>query len=154
PAAQWQCSRRSPPGDDPGAQRPGPAVAGDGARPGSRGGRGTARGRGRLRVRGNPAGVGRSLLRPGGAKGGRAMMRSLAWKEYRDGWAVWLSLAWIGAGVVLMLPLFLDLVGTTEPGEQRFAVLITLIVLAITYGMVAASLLLAGEREAKTLPFL
>ncbi|HKB37340.1 MAG TPA: hypothetical protein VKD72_12895, partial [Gemmataceae bacterium] len=82
------------------------------------------------------------------------MMRSLAWKEYREGWAIWVALALLGTGTVFLMPVFLDLLGQTDPQQQRMSVLISLIVLAVTYGVVTGSMLLAGERESQTLVFL
>ena len=82
------------------------------------------------------------------------MIRSLAWKEYREGRTIWLALALLGVGAVYVLPVFLDIMGQTDPGQQRTGVVVALLVLAVTYGIVAGSMLLAGEREAQTLTFL
>src|SRR5262245_12027640 len=82
------------------------------------------------------------------------MMRSLAWKESREGWSIWVALALLGAGTVFLTPIFLELIGQTDTQEQQLAVLIALIVLAITYGVVTGAMLLAGERENHTLVFL
>jgi hypothetical protein len=82
------------------------------------------------------------------------MMHSLAWKEYREGWAIWVALALLGTGTVFLTPVFLDLLGQNDPQQQRLSVLISLIVLAVTYGVVTGSMLLAGERESQTLVFL
>jgi hypothetical protein len=78
----------------------------------------------------------------------------LAWKEYREGRSIWLALALLGLGVVYLLPVFLDFLGQSDPGQQRAAVVIALLIVSVTYGIVAGSMLLAGEREAQTLTFL
>jgi hypothetical protein len=82
------------------------------------------------------------------------MMRCLAWKEIREGCSVWLALALLGTGVVFLTPMFLELLGESDWQRQRTAVLIGLGVLAVTYGVVTGSMLLAGERESQTLVFL
>ena len=82
------------------------------------------------------------------------MIARLGWKEYREGRAVWISLALIGVGVVMAAPVFLELLGQPDPARQRTGVLIGMVVLAVTYGLVAGSMLLAGEREEHTLAFL
>ena len=82
------------------------------------------------------------------------MISRLAWKEYREGRSIWLALALLGAGSIFVLPVFLDFLGQTDPRQQRGGVIIALVVLSVTYGLVAGSMLLAGEREGQTLTFL
>ncbi len=82
------------------------------------------------------------------------MIGSVAWKEYREGRTVWLALALLGAGCVLLLPVFMDFLGQSDPRQQHTSVALTLVVLAVTYGVVAGSMLLAGEREGGTQVFL
>jgi hypothetical protein len=83
------------------------------------------------------------------------MIGTLAWKEYREQRSVWLTLAALEVAVLVGAVMLLE--PLLEPsGNLHVAVLGTFlaVVLVCTYGLVCGAMLLAGEREAGTLPFL
>jgi hypothetical protein len=82
------------------------------------------------------------------------MIRTLAWKDYREQRAVWLVIALAGAALLFALR---ELMGPGYIGSQtRLDGLLGGIGLAVafTYGVVCGAMLLAGESETRTLPFL
>src|SRR5262245_15622298 len=82
------------------------------------------------------------------------MMRVLVWKEYREGRLNWLALAILGVASVFVVPAFVALFDPADPAAELTATLIALCILAVAYGVVVGSMLLTGEEEAGTLPFL
>jgi len=78
------------------------------------------------------------------------MIGTLAWKEYREQRSVWLALAVLG--IVLMV--VLDPMFGPSSNHRNDVLGGILLVVAFTYGLVCGAMLLAGERESKTLPFL
>jgi hypothetical protein len=77
------------------------------------------------------------------------MIAALCWKEYREHRAVWLAMA---AGGGATLAAVAGLVGPAP--ERREALVATAVLLNWVYGLVCGGMLLAGEREEGTLPFL
>lgn len=82
------------------------------------------------------------------------MIRSLLWKEYRETRMVWLTVAILGAMSVFLMPPIMAALQLGGTVEQRSSVVALLVVLNITYGLIAGALAFAGEREARTLTFL
>jgi hypothetical protein len=79
------------------------------------------------------------------------MIASLVWKEYRQHRAVWLIMA---AGAALALPALKSL-AFGEFGHRAAETLLSACALwSWAYGVVCGAMLLAGEREDGTLPFL
>jgi hypothetical protein len=77
------------------------------------------------------------------------MTRVLVWKELREQWLVWLAVAAASAGSVAALA------AITSPNHNRDEMLVGVLWLAAWgYGLVAGSLLLAGEAEEETQSFL
>jgi hypothetical protein len=82
------------------------------------------------------------------------VIATLAWKDYREQRHVWLALVVLAAlaGVTVCA---LDPPWSGADGMQRYGGLILVGLVAVsTYGLVCGAMLLAGEREAGTLPFL
>jgi hypothetical protein len=77
------------------------------------------------------------------------MTRTLVWKEFREHWAVWLSLMLATAGGIA------GIFGLISPGRNRDELLIGLMWFSSWgYGLVCGALLLAGETEEGTQMFL
>jgi hypothetical protein len=83
------------------------------------------------------------------------MIRTLAWKEYREHQNVWIALA---AATVFVLvgvtPLIAPNGVASAPHDRLVPLVFITLFLAVTYGLVCGGLMVAGERETKTLPFL
>jgi hypothetical protein len=83
------------------------------------------------------------------------MIRTLAWKEYREQRAFWAALATLSA--VVSAVVFVNL-GRRDPfafgWETGSALGPVLLVLATTYGLVCGAMTLASDVEGGTLPFL
>ncbi len=82
------------------------------------------------------------------------MIRQLCWKEYREQRWIWLVVAaatvlLVFALAAILSPAGLDL--TRADARTRTVALTALAVMAVVYGLVCGSMLLAGEREAHTL---
>jgi hypothetical protein len=80
------------------------------------------------------------------------MILTLAWKEYREHRAIWLTMVvmtgLMGLGLV-------ELVAATDTDGTRAAVqALTVLGMAAAYGVVCGAMMFAGEREAGTLVFL
>ena len=80
------------------------------------------------------------------------MIAALVWKEYREQRVAWAALAAVGALAVFVLPL-IDSAENLDHGREAVAAL-AVTVLAWAYGLICGAMLLAGERETGTLPFL
>ena len=81
------------------------------------------------------------------------MIATLAWKEYREHRAVWLSMA----GVTALALASVQQLESADAGHRIGATPVLVLVALVftwTYGMVCGAMLLAGEREAGTLPLL
>jgi hypothetical protein len=80
------------------------------------------------------------------------MIRTLAWKEYREQRAVWLIMAVFGAAAIWAGHMFLHGSGAA-PTRGLILPVIALSIVGV-FGVVSASMLLAGERESATLRLL
>jgi hypothetical protein len=85
------------------------------------------------------------------------MNLALCWKEWREHWLIWLAVAVVavasagGTYVVIATPG----AGFLQADHALQQVLLTtLLILAVTYGLVCGGMMFAGEREAGTLAFL
>ena len=82
------------------------------------------------------------------------MISVLVWKEYREHRIAWAALALVGAGTLLGLPAVLAPGGLEGYPDFRWHLCTTAVAVAWAYGMICGAMLLAGERESGTLPFL
>lgn len=83
------------------------------------------------------------------------MIRTLAWKDYREHRSIWLALAVLAALVLPGLMVLLDPPGQVgHDSDKLLALVFAAVTLASTYALVCGAMLLAGEREEGTLPFL
>jgi len=82
------------------------------------------------------------------------MISSILWKEYREQRVVWAALAVVGAALLVGLPAVMAPGGLDGHPHVHEALFVAAAVLAWVYGVVCGGLLLAGEREMGTLPFL
>ena len=79
------------------------------------------------------------------------MILTLAWKELREHQAILLTM------VFMTVVLSLGMTRIVAPGDQANAILIgtsTVLGMAVAYGVVCGSMMLAGEHEGGTLTFL
>lgn len=72
----------------------------------------------------------------------------LVWKVVREQQLVWLAMAALAIGLLLLQVLLLD------PGTPREMLIVAYCLIAYIYGLVVGSILLAGEREGGTATFL
>jgi hypothetical protein len=80
---------------------------------------------------------------------------TLTWKEYREQSPIWVALAVLAVALLAGLTAFLAPQGEAAAGPDQAALLIVAAAaLAVTCGLVCGALMLAGEAEAGTLPFL
>ena len=82
------------------------------------------------------------------------MIASLVWKEYREQRIAWAALAFVGAATLFALPELLAPRGLEWEPQARDEVASSVVLVAWAYGVICGAMLLAGEREAGTLPFL
>lgn len=83
------------------------------------------------------------------------MIYSLIWKEYREHRTVWLIMAVVNSALLFLLSSLEATIGLGLSGDSPLVILgPTAFLLVWAYGMVAGSMVLAGEREASTLDFL
>jgi hypothetical protein len=83
------------------------------------------------------------------------VIRTLAWKEFREHAGVWVALAALAAVVLAGLTAYLTPAGSTPTNPDEAMVFVLAAVgLAITYGLVCGAMMLAGEAEGGTLAFL
>jgi hypothetical protein len=83
------------------------------------------------------------------------MIRTLAWKEYREQRAVWLIMAVVASAALVGTISLGEAIGPGFHGPSRVtAIAIVAFTVVAMYGVVCASLLLAGERESGTVRFL
>jgi hypothetical protein len=82
------------------------------------------------------------------------MLSVLLWKEYREHRIVWAALAFVAAASLLFLPFVMAPGGLDSHPEVRNVLRVLVVALAWTYGLICGAMLLAGEREVGTLPFL
>jgi len=82
------------------------------------------------------------------------MIRTLVWKEYREQRPVWLAMAALGGVLLVALLQILDprALGSRIRMEDVLGGIA--VVVAFTYGLVCGAMMLAGEKESSTLPFL
>lgn len=82
------------------------------------------------------------------------MMRTLMWKEYREHRLIWLAMLVTNCGALVGLSQ-LDQTFFSPRGQSRLEILGPVAALLVWgYGMICGAMLLAGEREEGTLPFL
>src|SRR5258708_6391536 len=83
------------------------------------------------------------------------MIRQLAWKEYRESRPIWLAIALLSTAIALLVPMFVDVMGVADPASMKISLIgLPVGILGIAYGLVAGAMLLAGERETRTLDLL
>ena len=85
------------------------------------------------------------------------MNQVLLWKEYRQQRAIWLVIALLGILLVLILGLAMGQgsgLDVFRDGSIRPTLITIILALGVTYGIVCGALLLAGEKEDRTLDFL
>ena len=82
------------------------------------------------------------------------MLYVLLWKEYREHRIVWAALAFVAAASLLFLPFVMAPGGLEGHPEVRYVLRVLVVALAWSYGLICGAMLLAGEREVGTLPFL
>ena len=85
------------------------------------------------------------------------MNHVLLWKEYRQQRAIWLAIALLGILLILILGLALGQgsgLDVFRDGSIRPTLVTIILALGVTYGMVSGTMLLAGEKEDRTLDFL
>ena len=85
------------------------------------------------------------------------MNHVLLWKEYRQQRAIWLVIALLGILLVLILGLAIGQGSGLEvfrDGSIRPTLITIILALGVTYGIVSGAMLLAGEKEDRTLDFL
>ena len=82
------------------------------------------------------------------------MIASLVWKEYREQRIAWAALAFVGAATLFALPELPAPRGLEWEPQARDEVASSVVLVAWAYGVICGAMLLAGEREAGTLPFL
>ncbi|HMF15402.1 MAG TPA: hypothetical protein VKE94_23970, partial [Gemmataceae bacterium] len=83
------------------------------------------------------------------------MIASMAWKEYREHRTVWFFMALVASVlVVLVTQVYPALHWGPQQGETITYLLVVTVGAVLTYGVVCGAMLLAGEREGSTLPFL
>src|SRR5262245_4585481 len=107
-------------------------------------------GRGRAAVHGrylrsgrDAVGTGRGLLRPPGKEGGRSMIRTVAWKEYREHRSIWLAMALAAVVGLGSLPaLFVPPGGFGFGSDKSTFLMIGAAILACTYGLVCGAMML------------
>jgi hypothetical protein len=76
------------------------------------------------------------------------MILTLSWKECREHWPIWLTMVVASMGLGLLL-------GALNTGREAVSVAaISVLGMAVTYGVVCGSMMFAGEREAGTMVFL
>src|ERR1700722_16172467 len=78
------------------------------------------------------------------------MMPAILWKEYREHRTAWTALAFLEAAIIISRPI-LRRAGLETPREL---VLPISVVLVGVYALVCGAMMLAGERENGTLPYL
>jgi hypothetical protein len=85
------------------------------------------------------------------------MNHVLLWKEYRQQRAIWLAIAILGMLLVLILGFALGQGAGLEvfrDGSIRPTLITIILALGVTFGIVSGAMLLAGEKEDRTLDFL
>jgi hypothetical protein len=82
------------------------------------------------------------------------MFSVLLWKEYREHRFVWAALAFVAAASLLFLPFVMAQGGLESHPDVRNILRVLVVALAWAYGLICGAMLLAGEREVGTLPFL
>lgn len=83
------------------------------------------------------------------------MIRVLMWKEYRDHRLIWLTMAVVNIALLLLLMSVAQMAGFGPRDDNLMMPLGPAAVLLVwAYGMLAGSMMLAGERETGTLAFL
>jgi len=82
------------------------------------------------------------------------MIAAILWKEYREHRMVWAALALAGAALLVGLPFVMAPGGLHDRPEVRWMLCAAAVGLTWLYGLVCGAMLLAGERETGTLPFL
>jgi hypothetical protein len=82
------------------------------------------------------------------------MIRTLAWKEYREHRSIWVALTGLTTLLVVSIYLFQEPRIVTPDSNKQRVLLLVAYVMAATYGLVCGSMMLAAEREGRTLTLL
>jgi hypothetical protein len=83
------------------------------------------------------------------------MIRTLAWKEFREHQLVWVAMLALALGAVLGSPWALSADGYAKLQGDDFHLVQSLALIAVgAYGLVCGAMMLAGEHEGGTMPFL
>jgi ABC-type transport system involved in multi-copper enzyme maturation permease subunit len=82
------------------------------------------------------------------------MMPAILWKEYREHRMVWTALAFLGAATVLSLSYMMGAGWLGRPSETRINLCALAVMLVGAYALICGAMMLAGERENGTLPYL
>ncbi len=78
-------------------------------------------------------------------------MLTLAWKEFREHRAIWLTMVVMTCALALGLS---EIIGAGDPANALVAVTLAILCMAGAYGVVCGSMMYAGEHEGGTLVFL
>src|SRR5262249_916206 len=83
------------------------------------------------------------------------MIRTLAWKEYREHQTVWVAMAALATLVVVGMAQVVAPNGVASAPQPKVITLaFAALLMAGTYGLVCGAMMVAGERESRTLGFL
>ena len=82
------------------------------------------------------------------------MIAALVWKEYREQRIAWAALAVVGAATLFGLPIIMEPGGLQDESQARDWIIAAIVLVAWAYGVICGAMLLAGEREMRTLAFL
>ncbi len=82
------------------------------------------------------------------------MIAALVWKEYREQRIAWAALAVVGAAALFGLPIIMAPGDFESQPQARDTIVAAVVLVAWAYGLICGAMLLAGEREMGTLPFL
>jgi hypothetical protein len=82
------------------------------------------------------------------------MFGRILWKEYREGRGVWVVMVALGVGILYVTPAITRLFDLSDERTIRETILLGLFVTSIAHGVVVGAMLLAGEKEGRTLALL
>jgi hypothetical protein len=83
------------------------------------------------------------------------VIATLTWKEFREHRSIWLALAGLAVATLVALRALLAPNGVQDLGPGNMIMFVaTAVALVAMYGLVCGAMMLAGERESRTLPFL
>jgi hypothetical protein len=83
------------------------------------------------------------------------VIATVAWKEYREHRTVWFFMAVVAVALIVVVTQVYPAINVgTRPSDTAAYLIVAAIGSVLTYGIVCGAMLLAGERELVTLPFL